>query len=69
MSDKKKDGPKAINPKKVKMVKAYDRFKAGELVNHHGVVADAWIRRKLAVAAGDGDPKTGPAVVMAEDKK
>lgn len=32
----------------IKMTRDHDRFKAGEVITHHDVVAEAWVRRGLA---------------------
>ena len=45
----------------IRMLRDYDRFKINEIIKHHDVVAEAWIRRGLATK-----DLTLPAVVKPE---
>lgn len=45
-------GPK----KKIRLLKSYDRFKKGEVIEHHEFVADLWAKRGICEIVGAAEP-------------
>ena len=53
MKDLKVKNP-AQDPKKIKLLKDYDRFKKDDVIVHHGAIAAVWAKRGICQILGDG---------------
>lgn len=53
MKDTKTRNP-AREPKKIQLLKDYDRFKKDDVIVHHGAIAAVWAKRGLCKILGEG---------------
>ena len=59
---------KAAEPKKIRFLKAYDRFKIGDVIVHHGVIAERLKKHGIVEILGDG-PQGAEACKILEKGK